>query len=111
LAFMAGFIPAERRRLLEAADEALKGCAREVLDFVRPRKSFLGSNEATPADRDFLLSLLEERVTSALTASRLRVPAELTRTLAVPASLPGHARAADLEDALAFLDERVFGRY
>ncbi len=111
LTFAGTFLPAERRRLIEAADEALRGCAREVLDFVRPRKSFLGSNEATPADRDFLLSLLEERVTAALTASRLRVTAELARTLAVPASLPGHARAADLEDALAFLDERVFGRY
>ena len=110
LAFARGFLPAERRRLLEAADEALRLCAREVLDFVRPRRTFFGSNEATPADRDFLLSLLEERVTAALAASRDRVAGELVRALAAPAGLPGRD-GLDPAEALAPLDEHVFGRY
>ena len=111
LAWSGAFIPAERRRLLEAADETLRGCAREVLDFVRPRKTFFGSNEATPADRDFLLSLLEERVTAALAASRTRVQAELGRTLTTLHELPSATADPDLVDTLALLDERVYGRY
>jgi len=111
LTFVRGFLPAERRRLIEAADEALGVCAREVLDFVRPRRSLFGGNEATPADRDFLLSLLEERVAAALAASRERLSTELTRSLALVIGLPGGSESVTGPDPLAALDDRVFGRY
>ena len=104
------FLPAERRRLLEAADEALLVCAREVLDFVRPRRGLFGGNEATPADRDFLLTLLEERLAIALSASRDRLVVELSRSLALVAGLPGGGVDATRELA-AELDARVFDRY
>jgi small GTP-binding protein len=107
-----GFLPAERRRLLEASEEALKICAREVLDFVRPRRSFFGGNEATPADRDFLLSLLEERVTAALLASSGRVTAELARSGALlPGLSGGDAGAVDPVELASRLDAAVYGRY
>ncbi|MEO6952415.1 MAG: hypothetical protein ABI321_11425, partial [Polyangia bacterium] len=104
------FLPAERRRLLEAADEALLVCAREVLDFVRPRKGLFGGNEATPADRDFLLTLLEERLAIALAASRDRLVIELSRSLVLVAGLPGGGvePTRKLADEL---DARVFDRY
>ncbi len=105
------FLPAERRRLLEASDEALKVCTREVLDFVRPRRSLFGGNEATPADRDFLLALLEERLTTALATSRLRLLDELRRSVSVLAQLVGPGERAAVLDRLELLDDRVFGRY
>jgi len=111
LLFTGEFLPAERRRLLEASEDALKICAREVLDFVRPRRTFLGSNEATPADRDFLLTLLEERVTAALGASRERVRTKLAVAVALLAALPGHARTHELDGLIVHLDEQVYGRY
>ena len=102
------FLPAERRRLLEASDEALRVCTREVLDFVRPRRGLFGGNEATPADRDFLLALLEERLATALQASRARIVAELARPIAVLEALTHTSESAA---SLATLDDRVFGRY
>ncbi len=112
LAFTRGWVPAERRRLLEASEDALKTCAREVLDFVRPRRSLFGGNEATPADRDFLLSLLEERVTAALLASRSRVMDELTRSSALVAGLPGgELTGVDPAVLTLRLDAEVYGRY
>jgi small GTP-binding protein len=107
LLFARDFVPAERRRLLAATDEALQICVREVLDFVRPRRTFLGSNEATPADRDFLLSLLEERVTIALADSAERVRAQIEKARLPLAELPGAIDGPGFAD----LDERVYGRY
>ncbi|HEX4457509.1 MAG TPA: tetratricopeptide repeat protein, partial [Polyangia bacterium] len=50
LKFTREFIVHERRRLNDAADAVYAACAREVLDFVRPRRWPFGSNEAAPAD-------------------------------------------------------------
>ena len=105
------FLPAERRRLLEAADEALLVCAREVLDFVRPRRGLFGGNEATPADRDFLLTLLEERLALALSASRDRIVVELARSLTLVAGLAGGPAQASQHPLASELDARVFDRY
>jgi len=75
---------------------------------VRPRRWAFGSNEAAPADRDFLLGLLDERLGSLLDASRARVQTEVERSLnALRAALP----EADLRLALRLLDEQVYGRY
>ncbi len=112
LTFSRGYVLAERRRLLEASEEALKICAREVLDFVRPRRSFFGGNEATPADRDFLLSLLEERITAALRASSERVTGELLRSNTLLAGLPGgEPTGLDPGPITLRLDAEVYGRY
>jgi small GTP-binding protein len=108
LLFQREFLRAERTRLLEAAEVVYAACAREVLDFVRPRRWAFGSNEAAPADRDFLLGLLDERLGSLLDASRARVQTEVERSLtALRAALP----EADLRLALRLLDEQVYGRY
>ncbi len=109
LAFERDFIVAERRRLNEAADAVYAACAREVLDFVRPRRWAFGSNEAAPADRDFLIQLLDERLGALLDASRARAQAEAERAIAV-------VRAVDAPDAsfdaeMSLLGEQVFGRF
>src|SRR5262249_29207376 len=83
LAFERDFIVAERRRLNEAADAVYAACAREVLDFVRPRRWPFGSNEAAPADRDFLIQLLDERLGTLLENGRARAQAEAERAIAV----------------------------
>ncbi len=108
LLFQKEFLRAERTRLAEASESVYAACAREVLDFVRPRRWAFGSNEAAPADRDFLLGLLDERLGALLDASRGRVLAEVERSLtALHAALP----EADLRLALRLLDEQVYGRY
>jgi hypothetical protein len=68
----ATFCASERGRLSQSADEVYTMCAREVLDFARPRRWVFGSNQAAPADRDFLLGLLDERLGALLDASRAR---------------------------------------
>jgi small GTP-binding protein len=108
LLFERDLLQAERRRLALAVDEVYTDCAREVLDFVRPRRWPFGSNEAAPADRDFLLNLLDERLGAILHASRERVKGEIDRTL-------GAARAVeptlDASIELELLEEQVYTRY
>lgn len=55
-------LPSERRQMNLDANAVYNACAAEVLEFVRPRRWVFGSNEATPADRDFLIGVLEERL-------------------------------------------------
>jgi hypothetical protein len=102
------FLRAERSRLNLAVDDVYRAAAREVLDFVRPRRWPLGSNEASPADRDFLLGLLDERLSGVLEASRARVEAQLERTLSVVRTVEPEA---DYRLALRLLDQEVYGRY
>ena len=83
VAFERDFIVAERRRLNEAADAVYAACAREVLDFVRPRRWPFGSNEAAPADCDFLIQLLDERLGALLDAGRARAELEAERAIAL----------------------------
>src|SRR6185503_16109247 len=92
LAFERDFIVAERRRLNEAADAVYGACAREVLDFVRPRRWPFGSNEAAPADRDFLIQLLDERLGALLDGGRARTEAEAEKAIAVVRSVDADAR-------------------
>jgi hypothetical protein len=108
LAFERDFIVAERRRLNEAADAVYAACAREVLDFVRPRRWPFGSNEAAPADRDFLIQLLDERLGALLDASRARAEDEVEKAMAVVRAVDPDA-PFDAERSL--LAEQVFGRF
>jgi tetratricopeptide (TPR) repeat protein/GTPase SAR1 family protein len=94
--FAREFIPAERRRLIAETDGVHKVAARETLDFVRPRRWPFGQNQAAPADRDFLLVLLDEQIGALLAASRARVV---------------EALGERDEDRLLLLDEQVYGHY
>lgn len=94
--FAREFIPAERRRLIAETDGVHKVAARETLDFVRPRRWPFGQNQAAPADRDFLLVLLDEQIAALLAASRARVV---------------EALGERDEDRLLLLDEQVYGHY
>ncbi len=96
LIFARDFVPAERRRLIADADEVHKLAARETLDFVRPRGWPFGENRAAPADRDFLLGLLDEKLLGMVAASRGRAV---------------EALGEKDEGLLRLLDEQVFGRY
>jgi tetratricopeptide (TPR) repeat protein/GTPase Era involved in 16S rRNA processing len=102
------FMVLERRRLNEAADGVYATCAREVLDFVRPRRWPFGSNEAAPADRDFLIQLLDERLGALLDAARARTTAEAERAIAVMRERDPDAR---FDAELLLLGEQVFGRF
>jgi small GTP-binding protein len=84
--------------------------AREVLDFVRPRRWALGSHRVEPADRDFLLELLSERLVDVATRSRQRVEAELhARIAAVHEALGGGMQRYGKRgpELLAVLDEQL----
>ena len=96
-AFRGTFLQQERRRLIEAASQSHQGATREILDFVRPRRSVFGSNEATPADRDFLRGLLEEQLAVILWDSRTRLAEALS--------------AHSIDSDLRLLDEQVYGRF
>ncbi|HEX9100806.1 MAG TPA: hypothetical protein VF997_01315 [Polyangia bacterium] len=112
LAFERDFMVAERRRLNEAADAVYAACAREVLDFVRPRRWPFGSNEAAPADRDFLIQLLDERLGALLDASRARAESEAARAIAVVRAVDDAATdGASFDAELSLLAEQVFGRF
>jgi tetratricopeptide (TPR) repeat protein len=112
------FLPRERMALMRDAEAGYRAAAHEVLDFARPRRWPFGSNEAAPADRDFLLELMDEHAESLLQASLGRVLAELG---------PGQARVEEAaraitpalggrppgtrRDPFAKLREEVYGRY
>jgi small GTP-binding protein len=104
LIFEKELLESERRKLALAVDEVYSACAREVLDFVQPRRWPFGSNQAAPADRDFLLNLLDERFWQILVTSRERVTAQVTRALDA-------ARAVEEIDVEIELDEQVYARY
>src|SRR5262249_31799396 len=106
--FTGEFVVAERRRLTDEADAVYAACAREVLDFVRPRRWAFGSNEASPADRDFLIQLLDERLGALLEAARGRAAAEAERAIAVVREVDPEAR---FDAELSLLGEQVFGRF
>jgi small GTP-binding protein len=101
-------LPRMRRHLIDATEQAYVACAREVLDFVRPRRWVFGSNEATPADRDFLRGLLEERLAGLLDESRERLAAEIAPLGQRVAPL---VRAAEPGTVLRELDERVYAPF
>ena len=110
LLFLRDFIPAERRRLIADADSSHKLAAREILDFVRPRRWPFGEHQAAPADRDFLLVLLDDKLAALTAASRARVVAALA--IAQGDHGPHRDPNSDSDnDLLRLLDEQVYGRY
>lgn len=100
LLFQRDLVPRERKLLLNDADAAHRAAARETLDFVRPRRWPFSEHQAAPADRDFLLTLLDEKFVAMAQASRSRVLADL------------HLSQQDSEaEFVRLLDEQVYGRY
>jgi tetratricopeptide (TPR) repeat protein len=112
------FMPRERMALMRDAEAGYRAAAREVLDFARPRRWPFGSNAASPADRDFLLDLMDEHTESLVQASLGRVLAELQPTQArveeaaraVGPALGGRSPGTR-RDPFAKLREEVYGRY
>ncbi len=106
--FAERFLASERLRLAEAAERVSLASATEVLDFVRPRSWAFGTHQAQPADRDFLVDLVEERAHAVLAESRARVMAEVApaldraRTVGIEVDVGGLER---------LLDQEVYGRY
>ncbi len=96
--FQRDFVPGERKRLLADAELAHRAAARETLDFVRPRRWPFGEHHAAPADRDFLLALLDEKLGALAQASRIRVAV-------------GLGLGDDEDEFQRLLDEQVYGRY
>jgi tetratricopeptide (TPR) repeat protein/GTPase Era involved in 16S rRNA processing len=93
--FTAKTVDAERRAMAEATTHLYRRAAREVLDLVQPRRLPFQSNSATPADRDYLIALLDAGYEAALEAGRRRVTAALTT-----ATAGAYAAAAALTPAL-----------
>jgi tetratricopeptide (TPR) repeat protein len=88
-AFIDDAVARERRHLIDAQALLLRRAAREVLDLVRPRRLPFGSHSATPADRDYLIALLDDGFAGALDASRGRVVADLRADAAHAAAAAG----------------------
>ncbi|WP_428269569.1 dynamin family protein [Haliangium sp.] len=92
----------EQRAGLQNATEALyRQAAREVLELVRPRELPFGSHSATPADRDYLLSLLDSGYEAALEHSRRQVSAALEQHKGRALAAISAAAAAVGTDALS----------
>jgi tetratricopeptide (TPR) repeat protein len=114
-------VPEERRRLVEGAAELCRRAAREVLELVQPRRLPFGSHSATPADRDYLISVLETGFEALLEPSRRRVVQALRQ--ASRESSSGVGEAAELvgvdlafdvritiDDAVELVEASVFDR-
>lgn len=106
LLFQRDFIPAERKRLIADAETTHRTAARETLDFVRPRRWPFSEHHAAPADRDFLIALLDEKLGALAQSSRARV----VNTLGLADKEEGATLRAEADLAL-LLDEQVYGRY
>ena len=108
VAFIDGSVTRERRQLTLAQTELLRRAAREVLDLVRPRRIPFGSHSATPADREYLIALLDDGFAAAIEASRARVVGDLRRDLTAAALAVADAGAvlqADVRGDLIRLGE------
>ena len=109
---------AERRAISNDLGTLYRDAAREVLDLVLPQSLPFGSHKASPADRDYLISLLETRLEGALSRSRRRVEASIRETCsdAVRAEyeVVAHLAGPDavipgaIDDAALLFDARVF---
>lgn len=108
---LARFLGDERLALVANLDELYAQAAREVLDFVRPRRTAFSENQATPADRDFLVGLVEEQLGALASASGRRVGDEALRMAAALRRVVPREADALLGEELRLLDEQVYGRY
>ncbi|ACY19343.1 dynamin family protein [Haliangium ochraceum] len=117
--FIDRVVLAERAALQEATQELYRQAAREVLELVRPRQLPFGSNSATPADRAYLVSLLDSGFESALERSRRQVlqalethRASALHAIAAAAGVLGVDALSDVsrtgEDALRLVAAQVF---
>jgi tetratricopeptide (TPR) repeat protein len=68
---------AERGYLLEGAERVYRRAAEQMLDFIRPRRWMLGEHSTEPADRDFVIALLEGDLDQVCVASQRRIDAAL----------------------------------
>lgn len=120
-AFIDRVVVDERRALADAVEELYRRAAREVLELVRPRELPFGSHSATPADRDYLLSLLDTGYEAALERSRRQVVADLERRSATAVQMiarfvhvVGDQTTSDVartaEDAVRLVQAQVFDR-
>ncbi|MEA2698399.1 MAG: hypothetical protein QOI66_2670 [Myxococcales bacterium] len=97
-----GALATERVALRARIDEAYRGAAFEVRDFVRPRAWLFGEHRAEKADEEFLIDLLDEAITRATATTRTA----LVAALSTPApTLPSTTTPAD--GPLAALDAAV----
>ena len=78
--FVDTVVAGERRALADATTELFRRAAREVLELVQPRRIPFGGHTATPADRDYLIALLDDGFANALSAGRMRVAAQFATT-------------------------------
>jgi len=85
-------VVAQREELRTRMADVYRTAAREVLELVRPRKLPFGSHQASRADRDYLISLLESGLGTALEPAAAELERQL-RELGETA-----ARAVDDED-------------
>ena len=72
-AFIDDVVIRERAALQDAVTALYRRAAREVLELVRPRQLPFGSHSATPADRDYLIGLLDSGYEEALDRCRRAV--------------------------------------
>ncbi len=93
--FIRRALPTELAELQRSLDEVLSVCADEVLEFVRPRRWALGANQASIADRDFLVGLFQDQIGAALDGSATRLAAELERLGIARAKARLHAEVYD----------------
>ncbi len=121
LGFVDATVARERARLSEQVASLYRRAAREVLELVRPRRLPFGSHSATPADRDYLISLLDSGYEAALAASRRAVLAELGsyataagQSGAAAADIIGNEAVGDIArtglDAVRLVEARVYER-
>ena len=116
--FDAEIAAAERRTISMELADLYRDAAKEILELVLPRSLPFGSHKATPADRDYLISLLETRLESALAHSRRRVDASIREicALAVRAEHDAMSHFASqgatvpdvIGDASTLLEARVY---
>jgi tetratricopeptide (TPR) repeat protein/GTPase SAR1 family protein len=109
--FVGRFLVEERLALHADLEALYAAAALEVLDFVRPRRWVFGSNEASPADRDFLVGLVEQQLAALVAGSHTRVADEARRTAGALRAIDDDEAERLLGEELRLLDEQVYGRY
>ncbi len=75
-----------RRTIAERAAALYQRAAREVIELVRPRQLPFGSHSATPADRDYLVALLDDGYEAMLREAEAEVAAAVRPLLAAAAT-------------------------
>lgn len=119
--FLEATVDRERATMRTEVVALFRQAAQEVLELVRPRRLPFGSNQATPADRDYLIGLLEAGYDAVIGAAEERVAAELEAianraraTLAVGTIGAIGDPSGDVEraalDATRWVRAQVFGR-